>query len=156
MKKRGKELCFLGRIFHFHGGMLHSCAMVSLSMVRAHGPGFTEIQDTHLTLSPQVVPYFGKSPKLGLNQNLGHPLDSFASSPEFWYSPRPGAFALHFHRILENIRVSYIRVNLLRGGYRSLVDFFDTKSSTNLYTNQGSVKNYRGRPDNGYYNNSLS
>jgi hypothetical protein len=111
---------------------------------------------THTWLSPQVVPYFGKSPKLGLNQNLGHPLDSFASSPEFWYSPGPGAFALHFHGILENIRVSYIRVNLLRGGYRSLVDFFDTKSSTNLYTNQGSVKNYRGRPDNGYYNNSLS
>jgi hypothetical protein len=59
LEKRGKGILFLGRIFHFHlrfsfsviGWDVTFCAMVSLSMIRAHGPGFTETRDTLLTLT---------------------------------------------------------------------------------------------------------
>jgi hypothetical protein len=88
---------FVGRIFHF--------VPWSLSMVRAHGPGFTEIQDTPMTLTSG--PLFLVNPRYwGLTKIWDRHL-TLDSSPQFWYSPGPGAFALHLHRIFENIRASY-------------------------------------------------
>jgi hypothetical protein len=156
---------FLGMIFHFHMGFsvtgwdVTFCAMVSLSMVRARGPGFTRLHrnsghtlDSHLrSLILVNPPYWGltNEPKFGTQTWLLPPVTNFGIALVMGHF-----FALHFHRILENIRASY---ELPITGRLQESSWFLWYHEQYQFIYQGSINIYiGGQPDNGYYNNSLS
>jgi hypothetical protein len=81
--------------------------MVSLSMIRAHGPGFTEIQDAPLTLTSGPF-YFGKIPDIGASPKIkGHRLESCLQSAILVLALVPGLLPYTFTASFENIRASY-------------------------------------------------